>query len=99
MSYNPTTDFLGLLRLAPGGVEASRAPGLDIILSALARAGLFNLSVGQTAPTSNQAATAWLQPAQPSWTAEGVLWLWNASTSQYAPATPALFLDMLQASG
>lgn len=98
MAYDPSSDFFALLRRTSGGVELARAPGLDIVLSALARAGLFKLSVGQTAPTVNQASTAWLQPAQPSWTAEGTLWLWNAGTAQYVKATPALFLAMLQAS-
>lgn len=97
MSYNPTTDFLALLRQSAGEAELARAPLLDIVVDALARAGLFKLSVGQTAPNVNQATTAWLQPAQPSWTAEGTLWLWNASTSQYALATPALFFQLLQA--
>lgn len=99
MSYNPVTDFLGLLRSTTSGVEQVRAPTLDIVIAALARAGLFTLYVGQTAPTSNQAVTAWLQPAQPSWTAEGTLWLWNAGTAAYVPATPALFFALLQASG
>ena len=99
MTYNPVTDFLALMRLSSVGTEIERSPTLDIVLAALARAGLFTLFVGPTAPTTNQATTAWLQPAQPSWTAEGTLWLWNAGTSQYALATPALFFALLQASG
>jgi hypothetical protein len=99
MSYDPTTDFLGLLRRMPTGIELARAPLLDLVVDALARAGLFKLSIGQTAPTANQATTAWLQPAQPSWTAEGTLWLWDAGTSAYVVATPALFYALLQASG
>lgn len=95
MSYDPTTDFLGLLRRSGGEVETARAPGLDIVLAALARAGLFKLSVGQVAPITNQATTVWLRPAQPSWTAEGTLWLWNVSTSQYELATPPLFSQLL----
>lgn len=97
MSYDPTKDFFGLSRQLSGEVELARAPGLDIVLSALARAGLFKLSVGQTAPTVNQGRTAWLQPAQPSWTAEGTLRLWDTSTSTYVLATPALFFQLLQA--
>lgn len=99
MSYEPGTDFLALLRQTSDGAEFARAPLLDIVLAALARGGLFNLSVGQTAPIVNQPTTAWLQPAQPSWTAEGILWLWDFNTSQYARATPALFFQLLQASG
>lgn len=98
MTYNPATDFLGLLRLGTGVVESGRAPTLDIVLAALARAGLFTLYVGQTAPTANQTTTAWLVPAQPSWTAEGTLRLWNATAAAYQPATPALFFQFLQAS-
>lgn len=99
MSYDPRTDFLALLRQSNDGVALERAPLLDIVLAALARGGLFRLSVSQTAPTANQVTTAWLQPAQPSWTAEGTLRLWDAGTSQYVPATPALFFQLLQASG
>jgi hypothetical protein len=99
MTYNPATDFLAMLRLSSDGTELLRGPLLDIVLSALSRAGLFTLSVGQTAPTTNQATTAWLQPAQPSWTAEGTLWLWDVNAAAYAAATPALFFQLLQASG
>lgn len=91
MSYDPTTDFLGLLRLTGGGVRSERMPGLDYIVSALARAGMINLSVGQAAPTVNQATTVWFQPAVPSWLAEGVLYIWNAVTARYEIATPALW--------
>lgn len=95
MSYTPTTDFLALLRQTSGGVRTARMPGLDYVVAALARAGLFQLSVGQTAPTTNQQSTAWLQPSVPSWVAEGTVWLWNAVTSAYAPATPALWNALL----
>ena len=71
MSYNPTTDFIGLLRLVGSGVRSERMPGLDWVVSALSRMGFITLSVSQTAPTNNQATTAWFQPAIPSWTAEG----------------------------
>jgi hypothetical protein len=91
MGYTPTTDFLALLRNTGGGVRTEQMPGLDWVVAALARAGFITLSVSATAPTSNQAATAWFQPASPSWTAEGVLFLWNATTSTYQPATPALW--------
>lgn len=99
MSYNPTTDFLALLRQAAGGVAFAEVPGLDFTVAALARAGLINLSVGQTPPLVNQSTTAWFKPALPSWTAEGVLFLWNAATASYAPATPALWVTMLSPTG
>lgn len=91
MGYSPTTDFLALLRLTPGGVRTEKVPGLDYVAAALARAGMINLSVGQTAPTSNQATTAWFKPALPSWSAEGKLYLWNPLTVQYEQATPTLW--------
>lgn len=99
MSYSPTTDFLGLLRITGGGVRSARMPGLDFVIEALARAGLFLLSVGQTPPTTNQAATVWFQPSLPSWVAEGVVFLWNAGTQSYQPATPALWLAFLSPGG
>lgn len=95
MSYSPITDFLALLRQDGSSVELARMPGLDYIVSALARAGVCSLSVGQTAPTSNQPATVWLRPAEPSWTAEGNVFLWNAFTSAYELATPALWTALL----
>lgn len=87
--YVPASDFLALLRTTPQGVALARAPGLDIVLAALARANMFRLYVGLSPPTTNQATTAWLQPAQPSWTAEGTFWLWNGTA--YVTATPALW--------
>lgn len=95
MSYTPTTDFLALLRSTSGGVRTERMPGLDYVVAALARAGLFQLSVGQTAPTTNQAGTVWLQPSLPSWVAEGTVWLWNATALAYQLATPALWVALL----
>jgi hypothetical protein len=95
MSYNPATDFLGLLRLTAGGVRSERMPGLDYIIAALARAGFFSLSVGQVAPTVNQATTAWLKPALPSWVAEGTFYLWNSVTTEYEVATPTLWTEFL----
>lgn len=97
MSYNPITDFLGLLRSTPGGVRQASIPGLDYVLSALARAGLITLYAGQVAPTANQATTVWLKPASPSWSAEGVLYLWDAATAAYEIATPALWQALFTA--
>ena len=99
MSYNPATDFLGLLRLVGSGVRSERMPGLDYVVAALARAGMFALSVGQTAPTVNQASTLWFQPAIPSWTAEGTLYIWNPVAGVYQQATPALWQAFLSPSG
>lgn len=95
MSYSPVTDFLGLLRQTSRGVRSERTPGLDYVIAALARTGLFLLSVGQTAPTANQSATVWLRPSVPSWVAEGVVFLWNPATEQYEQATPALWTALL----
>lgn len=95
MSYNPITDFLGLLRSANGGVRTERMPGLDFVVAALARAGLFTVSVSVTAPTVNQAITVWVKPYAPSWLGECSVYLWNASTNQYEPATPALWSALL----
>jgi hypothetical protein len=89
--YNPSTDFLSLLRNTGSGKSVLNMPGLDWTVAALARAGLINLSVGQTAPMVNQPTTAWFKPSQPSWVAEGVLYLWNASAAQYQVATPSLW--------
>jgi hypothetical protein len=99
MSYNPATDFIGLLRLVGSAVRSERMPGLDYVVAALARAGMFALSVGQTAPTVNQASTFWFQPAIPSWTAEGTLYIWNPVADQYQVATPALWQAFLSPSG
>jgi hypothetical protein len=97
VAYNPITDFLALIRRTSNGARVAEVPGLDYVLAALARAGLFAISVGQTAPTSNQASTVWLQPALQSWTAEGVIYLWNADTATYEPATPALWTALFAA--
>lgn len=99
MAYAPNTDFLALLRQTGSGVEPARVPGLDYVVAAMARAGLFSLSVGQTAPIVNQASTVWLQPALPSWTAEGVVRLWNSLTQQYEVATAALWSNVLAPTG
>lgn len=95
MSYEPTTDFLALLRQSGLNVELARMPGLDFVLSAMARIGMIRLWSGQEAPTSNQAATVWILPALPSWTAEGTVFLYNSGTGQYEPATPALWSALL----
>jgi hypothetical protein len=98
MSYNPVTDFLALIRRTSNGARVAEIPGLDFALAAMARAGIFLLSVGQVAPTSNQTVTVWLQPALQSWTAEGTVFLWNAVTAVYEPATPAFWAALLTAS-
>lgn len=95
MSYAPTSDFLALLRLTTGGAEFARMPGLDFVVAAMARTNLFRLWVGQTAPLSNQAITVWLQPALPSWTAEGNVFLYNADTAAYELATSVLWSRLL----
>jgi hypothetical protein len=89
MSYSAITDFIGLLRSTGGGIRSVRMPGLDYLIAGLARAELFLLWTGTTAPTSNQATTVWLLPASPSTVAEGAIFLWNGSA--YVPATPALW--------
>lgn len=91
MSYNPATDFPALLRQIGNGVESTRMPGLDYVLAALARMNFVTLYVGQSAPNVNQSTTAWLRPALPSWTAEGVVFLWDAIAQQYKAATPDLW--------
>ena len=96
MVYNPATDFVGLWRNNAGQVSKVEMPGLDYVVDALARAGLITLSVSATAPVANQSTTAWLQTAVPSYSAEGVLYLWNPATSAYAPASQALLFAMLQ---
>lgn len=99
MSYDPTTDFLGLLRQSGASVVLERMPGLDYVVAAMARAGQFRLSVGQTPPTVNQPTTVWLKPSLPSWVAEGNVFLWNAITGAYELATPALWSAMLTPAG
>lgn len=99
MSYNYTTDFIGLLRLVGTSLRSERMPGLDYVVSTLNRIGLFTLSVGQVAPSVNQSSTAWLKPAIPSWFAEGTLYLWNPAAAAYQPATPALWQIFLSPTG
>jgi len=93
MVYDPTTDFLGLWRATTGGVEKAEMPGLDWWVVAMARAGLINLVVSGSPPTTNQPTTAWFKPHVPSYSAEGVLYLWDGSA--YVPATPDLFITYL----
>lgn len=94
MSYDPTTDFVALLRLASDTVETERMPGMDYVLVAMSRAGLFSLATGQTEPTVNQSTTVWLKTALPSWTAEGTVYLWNAGTGAYELATADLWSQL-----
>lgn len=98
MVYNPATDFIALFRTITGGVSKAEMPGLDFVVAALGRSGLINVTVSGTAPIANQSTTAWFQPASPSYTAEGALFLWNAAASAYQPATAALFRQFLEAS-
>lgn len=97
MVYNPATDFLGLWRNNGADVSKLEMPGLDFVIAALGRAGIITVTASATPPGANQSTTAWLQTAVPSWNAEGVFYLWDRDTSAYAPATPALFFDFLQA--
>ncbi len=91
MSYDPNNDFLALLRQMNGGVRTERMPGLDYVVAALARAGLIMRAGSQTAPTVNTVRTVWFKPSVPSYTYEGVIFLWNASNNEYELATPALW--------
>ena len=50
MAYNPATDFLALWRNIAGQVSKVEMPGLDYVMLALARAGLFTLVSSATAP-------------------------------------------------
>jgi hypothetical protein len=93
MSYNSTTDFLALVREAGGEASIARIPGLDYILAAMARAGMFRLHTGQDEPTTNQEETVWLRPASPSWTAEGSVLLWDGDA--FVNATPELWAAVL----
>jgi hypothetical protein len=99
LSYSPTTDFLALLRTTAAGVTNARVPGLDYVVAAMARAGMFSLSVGQTAPIVNQAITVWLKPALPSWTAEGTVFLWNPAVGAYQVATAPLWINFFGSAG
>lgn len=96
MSYSPATDFLALLRqVSNGGVRTERMPGLDYFVAVMARAGLFAVEVGQTAPIINQSNTVWFRPKVPSWAAEGDIFLFDTGTAQYELASPALWSILL----
>src|SRR5579859_148828 len=97
MSYNPVTDFVGLWRAVSGGVAKVELPGLDFVIAALGRSGAINISTSTTAPVTNQATTAWLQPAATSYAAEASFFLWNAVGASYQPATTRLLMEMLAA--
>ncbi len=98
MSYVPATDFLALTRQTKGGVRVLRMPGLDYVMEALARIGLFQVWVAQTAPPTALNTTVWLKPAFPnSWAAEGVIYLYDAASASFLPATPALWSAFLSA--
>lgn len=98
MTYNPATDLLGLWRNIAGNVSKLEVPGLDYVLSALARAGIISVSVSATAPVANQPVTAWLKTAVPSYSGEGQFFLWDKISATYLAATPGLFLQFLDAS-
>jgi hypothetical protein len=98
VTYDPSTDFLGLWRQIANGVEKLEMPGLDWWVLAMGRAGLINVVFSEVAPTVNQSTTAWFKPAVPSYAAEGGLYLWDARLGQYVPATPELFFMYLMLS-
>ena len=95
MVYDPSTDFIGLWRNIVGGAEKAEMPGLDWWVAAMGRAGLIKVVFSTTAPTTNQQTTAWFKTAVPSYSAEGVLYLWDKDLGTYVPATPDLFFEYL----
>jgi len=99
MSYQPSTDFIGLWRHVIGGVEKATMPGLDWWVAAMGRAGLINLHVSAMPPITNQETTAWFLPASPSYSAEGALYLWDKEVGSYRPATPELFREYVGGGG
>ena len=99
MAYNPIADFIALIRNTDGAAYVARMPGLDYVVAAMARAGMFTLYTGQTAPIVDQPTTVWLKPSVPTWVAEGTVWLWDASAGAYALATPILWNNVLSFSG
>jgi hypothetical protein len=67
-------------------------PGLDFVTSALQRIGLFGLWVHPSnPPTTDVSSTVWLKTSSTSWSAEGSIFLYNATTATFEPATPALW--------
>lgn len=97
MSYQPAIDFIGLLRQTANGTRSVRMPGLDYVVSAFARAGLFNVWVAQTPPVANFATTVWVKPAASSWAAEASVFLYDRASAAYIPATPTLWFTLLSA--
>lgn len=92
MAYSPTQDFLALLRQTSGGQRLERMPGLDYVMTAFERAGLFNLWVNTTTPpTTDKASTVWLKASVSSFAVESAVFLYNPVTDQFEPATPALW--------
>jgi hypothetical protein len=98
MPYAAGTDFVGLFRAVTGGAKKAEMPSLDFMVAAMQRSGILVVSIGGTQPVANQAKTAWFRPATPSYSGEGVLYFWDATSSAYLPATPKLFLAYLNAS-
>lgn len=94
MGYNPITDFLSLIRNVNNRARVEQMPGLDFVVAALARAGMVSVWAGQSPPVTNQLQTVWLKPATPSWTAECVIFLWDATAGAFAVATPQLWSDL-----
>lgn len=99
MSYAPNTDFVALWRNQSGGAAKAEMPTLDFLVSALARAGLITVQFSDTQPTAGQPTTMWFRPAHPTYIGEGVLYLWDATSSAYLVATPTLFAQYLVALG
>lgn len=93
MAYAPATDFLGLIRQTSGGARMESMPGLDYVMAALQRIGFCDLWVNPTtAPTDP--ATVWLKTSSTDWAAEGSVFLYDALTASFQPATPALWREL-----
>lgn len=99
MSYTPNTDYVALWRNQSGGAAKAEMPSLDFIVAALGRAGLITVVTNSMPPTSGQPTTMWFQPANPTYAAEGILYLWDATAGTYKQATPTLFAKYLVALG
>jgi hypothetical protein len=91
MTYQPGTDYVGLYRAITGGAKKGEMPGLDFVVAALQRSGLLTVSISGSQPTTNQSKTAWFRPANPSYSSEGILYLWDATSTATVSATPKLF--------
>jgi hypothetical protein len=96
MSYAPATDFLALIRQTAGGARLAEMPGLDWLLAALARAGFITLWTSASSAPVGQPTTVWLRTSASSWATEGGVYLWNALTQSYEPATPLLWAALFQ---